>query len=105
MQPNLSLDPAANLWSSNPPGNNLFAQAGSPEAGNNNSAFDMNSNFYPTQNIGNVMDMGKQDGSMLTASTSNDNASNNGGGQVFMGGEETPGGVPNWKWTAMSDKK
>jgi hypothetical protein len=59
--PNLGIDPANNLWSSNSPNNNLFSSMSSPEGpGSNNDAsvsanVTLNPNFYPSQEIGGVM--------------------------------------------------
>jgi hypothetical protein len=97
---NLSLDPAANLWSSaGSPNANGFSSGSSPES--NNNVYSMNSNIYPTQGIGDVMQP------TLSANTpqAGGNAENN-AGEVFMGvGSPLPGGVPGWKWTVMNDQK
>jgi hypothetical protein len=59
--PNLGIDPANNLWSSNSPNNNLFSSISSPEgSGSNNDASIsantvLNPNIYPAQEIGGVM--------------------------------------------------
>jgi hypothetical protein len=114
MQPSgLTLDPAANLWSSTSPSNNLFAQ--SPERTGDASSYGMPGPLFYPQTIGSVMsgstDVSKSTEQMpnLSATSStpgnNDNA-NNSAGEVFMGVQSPqPGGVPSWKWTVMNDKK
>lgn len=108
MQPSssLSLDPAANLWSSNSPNNNLFTQ--SPD-GTGDGSFGMGPTFYP-QNIASVMagasDMPKADQMPNLSANSNSPGNDNSAGEVFMGVQSPqPGGVPSWKWTVMSEKK
>ncbi|ETI25721.1 hypothetical protein G647_02495 [Cladophialophora carrionii CBS 160.54] len=116
MQPsNLSLDPAASLWSNNSPNNNLFTQTSSPD-NTGDSSFGLSStgsNFYP-QNIASLMSgstpdpkfEGSQPMPNLSA-TSTANVGNEGrAGEVFMGVQSPqPGGVPSWKWTIMGDQK
>lgn len=119
MQPaNLSLDPAASLWSNTSPNNNLFTQTSSPENTAGESSFGMastGSTFFP-QNIGSMMsgstpDLTKSEGgpsqqmpNLSTTSTATPNG--NSAGEVFMGVQSPqPGGVPSWKWTVMSEKK
>ncbi|OAP63192.1 hypothetical protein AYL99_02419 [Fonsecaea erecta] len=114
MQPsNLTLDPAASLWSNNSPNNNLFTQTSSPENTTADSTFGLStgSSFYP-QTMGSMMsgstsDLPKTDGSgqkmpalSANSTTSNDNSA---AGEVFMGVQSPP--MPSWKWTVMSDKK
>ena len=108
MQPGtISLDPAANLWNSNSPNNNMFTQTSSPDS-QNDTSFGMNSNFY-SQNIGSVMggpmDMNKPEGPTLSANTPGNN-NDQSAGEVFMGVQSPqPGGISNWKWTVMNDKR
>jgi hypothetical protein len=117
MQPsNLTLDPAANLWSNNSPNNNLFTQTSSPEGTTGDSSFGMpstGSSFYPA-NIGSMINSSGQDNSKTTdgqqmpnlSATSTTTSNDNSAGEVFMGVQSPqPGGVPSWKWTVMSDKK
>src|ERR1700761_7011976 len=116
MQPsNLSLDPAASLWSNNSPNNNLFTQTSSPD-NTGDSSFGMpstGSSFYP-QNISSVMSGStpdlKSDGSQrmpsLSANSTANVSNDNNAGEVFMGVQSPqPGGIPSWKWTVMSDQK
>jgi hypothetical protein len=120
MQPaNLSLDPAASLWSTNSPtnNNNLFTQTSSPDNTNGDSSFGMpstGSSFYP-QSISGVMSgstpeisktdsVGQQMPNLSANSTAVSNDSS--AGEVFMGVQSPqPGGIPSWKWTVMSDQK
>ncbi|KIY03630.1 uncharacterized protein Z520_00321 [Fonsecaea multimorphosa CBS 102226] len=117
MQPsNLTLDPAASLWSNNSPSNNMFTQKSSPENTSTDATFGLGSgsSFYP-QTMGSMMSVStpelKTEGSAQTqqmptlsanstTSTSNDNSA---AGEVFMGVQSPQ--VANWKWTVMSDKK
>ncbi|KIW97665.1 uncharacterized protein Z519_01249 [Cladophialophora bantiana CBS 173.52] len=118
MQPsNLTLDPAASLWSNNSPNNNLFTQTSSPENTSTDATFGMStgSSFYP-QTIGSMMsgstpDLSKTEGPAQTqqmpslsatsaTGTSNDNSA---AGEVFMGVQSPQ--IASWKWTVMSDKK
>ncbi len=111
MQPSgLTLDPAANLWSSTSPSNNLFAQ--SPEATGDASSYGMPGPLLYPQTISNVMsgstDRSKSTDQMpnlsATATPSTNDSST--AGEVFMGVQSPqPGGVPSWKWTVMNDKK
>ncbi|KIW48321.1 uncharacterized protein PV06_00923 [Exophiala oligosperma] len=110
MQPqSLSLDPAANLWSSNSPSNNLFTQ--SPDAANDVSFGLGGSNFYPTNTISSVLSGStdtKSNDQMpnLTVNSTSPSNNENDSGEVFMGvSTPQPGGIPSWKWTVMSDKK
>lgn len=110
MQPqSLSLDPAANLWSSNSPSNNLFTQ--SPDAANDVSFGLGGSNFYPTNTISSVLSGStdtKSNDQMpnLTLNSTSPSNNENDSGEVFMGvSTPQPGGIPSWKWTVMSDKK
>lgn len=64
-----------------------------------------------TQSIGSLMggpvDM-KNDGQQMPNLSANSTtaASDNSAGEVFMGVQTPqPGGIPNWKWTVMSDQK
>ncbi|OQV09403.1 Fungal Zn2-Cys6 binuclear cluster domain-containing protein [Cladophialophora immunda] len=118
MQPsNLTLDPAASLWSNNSPNNNLFTQTSSPENTSTDATFGMStgSSFYP-QTIGSMMsgstpDLTKAEGSGQTqqmpnlsaTSTTSANNDNSAAGEVFMGVQSPQ--VASWKWTVMSDKK
>ncbi|EXJ78104.1 hypothetical protein A1O3_09265 [Capronia epimyces CBS 606.96] len=111
MQPsNLSLDPAASLWSTNSLNNNLFTQTSPPEGAADVTFGVAGSGFYPP-NIGGMMggplDMAKPESQMPNLSTTSTAASNdNGAGEVFMGVQSPqPGGIPSWKWTVMSEKK
>lgn len=112
MQPsNLQLDPAVNLWSTNSPSANLFTQTSSPE-GTADGMFGMGgSNFY-AQNLGGVMgppsDVAKPDNKMPNLSTTSTapTSNNDRAGEVFMGVQTPqPGGISDWKWTVMSEKK
>ncbi|KIX01600.1 uncharacterized protein Z518_09326 [Rhinocladiella mackenziei CBS 650.93] len=111
MQPsNLSLDPAASLWSNNSPNNNLFTQTSSPE-GTADASFGMGGpNFYP-QTMSSMMsgstDLSKSDHQMPNLSANSTTTGNdNSAGEVFMGVQSPqPGGVPSWKWTVMNEKK
>lgn len=125
MQPaNLSLDPMASLWSTNPggspnSGSNYFSQpaSASPDqnAGTNSNVqnrtndnnFDINSGYYtsPPQNSGQKTD---QSPSFAQTTTGDGNSSNGGGGDTFMGaGTPGPGGVGlgGWKFTVMDGNK
>lgn len=120
MQPsNLTLDPAANLWSTTSPNNNLFTQTSSPDNTTGESSFGMpssGSSFYP-QNIGSVMSASTPDlnslkneggGQQMPNLSANSTTVNNdnSAGEVFMGVQSPqPGGVPSWKWTIMGDQK
>jgi hypothetical protein len=115
--PNLGIDPANNLWSSNSPNNNLFSSLSSPEAssssGNDASVSansGLNPNFYPTQEVGGVMS-GKRDpagggvqmphqGPQLSANSGfGGSESEANAGEVFMGlSSPQPGGIPGWQW-------
>jgi hypothetical protein len=108
---NLALDPAANVFGSAGSPNNMFTNQSSPDS-TNDTSYGM-SNFYG-QNIGQMMgtggpmsfDMGvgKGDGPMLSASTSNSGDGGQGAGEVFMGVQSPqPGGIPSWKWTMGSE--
>lgn len=110
MQPqSLSLDPAANLWSSNSPSNNLFTQ--SPDAANDVSFGLGGSSFYAPNTISSVMSGSTEPNSNdrmpnLTANSTSPPSIDNTSGEVFMGvSTPQPGGIPSWKWTVMSDKK
>lgn len=108
--PNLGIDPANNLWSSNSPNNNLFSSISSPEASGSNSndaSVSANAclhpNLYPTQELGGITSgkMGSGGGSShiadqgpqlsadsgLCSSGSEPNA-----GEVFMVSCSTPSG-------------
>lgn len=101
---NVNFDPAANPWGTGGSPNNMFQSTGSPES--NDASFGMN-NFYG-QNVGNTMGgpmtldmgLGKGDGPVLSATSSN--SGGDGGqsaGEVFMGVQSPqPGGFPSWKW-------
>jgi hypothetical protein len=115
--PNLGIDPANNLWSSNSPNNNLFSSMSSPEAtaANGHDASvsahsSLNPNIYPTQEVGGVMS-GKMDtagggapmlsqGPQLSADSGfGGSGSEANAGEVFMGlSSPQPGGVPGWQW-------
>lgn len=128
MQPsNLSLDPAANLWSSGSPGNNnnMFAQqtpsSESNASNTNDTSFGMNSNYMSQNQMGgqgqSMVDPhlskgsngganGNMDGGTLM-NNSNGNRNENGGSGVGTGGDafmgaETPGsgsmGRGAWRW-------
>jgi len=67
--------------------------------------------IYP-QSIGSVMggpvDMSKNDGQQMPdlSATSSTGGNDNSVGEVFMGVQTPqPGGIPNWKWTVMSEQK
>ena len=117
MQPSNLSDPVANLWSSNSPNNNLFTQTSSPENTTGESSFGMPSNgssYYP-QSIANMLsastpDLAKSESIQqmpnLSANSTTSLGNDNRAGEVFMGRQSPqPGGVPNWKWTVMSDQK
>jgi hypothetical protein len=118
MQPsNLSLDPAANLWSNNSPNNNLFTQTSSPENTAGESSFGIpstGSSFYPpslgTMLSGSTPELSKTESSQqmpnLSANSTTNLGQDSSAGEVFMGVQSPqPGGVPSWKWTVMSDQK
>src|SRR6202012_2350995 len=118
MQPsNLSLDPAANLWSNNSPNNNLFTQTSSPENTAGESSFGMpstGSSFYPpslgTMLSGSTPELPKTESGQqmpnLSANSTTNLGQDSSAGEVFMGVQSPqPGGVPSWKWTVMSDQK
>jgi hypothetical protein len=112
--PNLGIDPATNLWSSNSPNNNLFSNISSPEGsgsvGNEASisaTAGLNPNFYPTQEIGGIMgnkldstSAGPNQGPQLSADSGfNGSGSEPNTGEVFMGlSSPQPGGLPSWQW-------
>jgi hypothetical protein len=106
MQPStVSLDPAANLWSSNSPENNMFTQTSSPDSPPNDNAFGVHSSFY-TQNIESVMGASKSDQGPTLSANSPGNNNDQSAGEVFMGvSSPQPGGIPGWKWTLVNDKK
>lgn len=98
---NLSLDPAANLWSSGSPTANAFPGIPSPDA--NSNAFNMNANMYPTQSIGGLMQQQQQQQQQTLSPNgppSSDNSNNN-AGQVFMGGSSPQP----WRFTVMNEEK
>jgi hypothetical protein len=112
MQPsNLSLDPAANLWTTNPLNSNPFAQpTTSPEATEGTFNTGSLQNFY-TPSIGNAMggpvDAIKSQSQHMPdlSATSTTGSNDNSAGEVFMGaGTPQPGG---WKWTntVLNDRK
>ncbi|EXJ57241.1 hypothetical protein A1O7_07588 [Cladophialophora yegresii CBS 114405] len=116
MQPsNLSLDPAASLWSNNSPNNNLFTQTSAPD-NTGDSSFGISGtgpNFYP-QNIASMVSgptpdqkfEGSQPMPNLSANSAPNVGNENSAGEVFMGVQSPqPGGVPSWKWTIMGDQK
>ena len=117
--PNLGIDPATNLWSSNSPNNNLFSSISSPEGtGSNNNSHHhddalasanamTHTNFYPTQDVGGIMS-GKMDtagggpqmsnqGPQLSADSGFGGSGNErNAGEVFMGLDSPqPGGWQN----------
>lgn len=64
------------------------------------------------QSIGSMMggpvDISKNDGQQMPdlSATSSAGGNDNSAGEVFMGVQTPqPGGIPNWKWTVMSDQK
>jgi hypothetical protein len=115
--PNLGIDPANNLWSSNSPNNNLFSSISSPEETGSTGKdalkspnSNLNPNFYPTQDMGGIM-RGKMDSAGGSAQMPNqgpqlsaDSGFGGGGresnaGEVFMGlSSPQPGGLPGWQW-------
>jgi hypothetical protein len=95
---NLSLDPAANLWSSGSPNANAFSNGSSPEA--NSNAFNMNANMYPTQSIDGLMGQQQQPTLSPSAPPNSDNSNNN-AGQVFMGVSSPQP----WRFTVMNEEK
>lgn len=114
MQPsNLSLDPAAGLWSSNSPNNNYFTQTSSPDQTNSTGPTTSNSDisfanahtgFFPT-NQQTFSDISKE---ISNNSATNGDASGNANlaaqgtaGDTFMGAT-IPG---QWKWTVMDGNK
>ena len=93
---NLSLDPAANLWSSGSPNANGFSSGSSPDS--NSNAFNVNANIYATQSIGDVM---QQQPTLSPNAPPNSDNSNSNAGQVFMGvGSPQP-----WRFTVMNEEK
>ncbi|KAL2444480.1 Zn(2)-C6 fungal-type transcription factor mpsB [Exophiala dermatitidis] len=117
MQPNLSLDPAVNLWSTTSPSNNVYAPPSAPDGGVGDGTFSgattsASSNFYGSSSGGNGGASTQDSKSQMpvlsntttnATSTSNDN---NSAGEVFMGVQTPqPGGMPSWKWTVMSEKQ
>jgi hypothetical protein len=103
--PNLSLDPAANLWSSNSPNNNQFTNTSSPASSANNDSSFGHFGAFQTQSVDNPM---SNNGPTFSASTTNSNTGGNNAaaGETFMGvASPQPGGMPSWKWTVMNDKK
>jgi hypothetical protein len=112
--PNLGIDPAINLWSSNSPNNNLFSSISSPEGTGSNSNdasvsanANLNPNFYPSQDLGGILSA-KMESAGGSAQTPNqgpqlsaDSGFVGGGsepntGEVFMGlSSPQPGG---WNW-------
>jgi hypothetical protein len=112
MQPtNLSLDPASTLWSNNSPNNNYFTQT-SPSDNTGDSSMGMQGSGLYSQSIGSLMggpvDMSKNDGQQMPNLSANSSmgGNDNSAGEVFMGVQTPqPGGIPNWKWTVMSDQK
>lgn len=127
--PNLGIDPAVNLWSSNSPSmSNAFSgvspsdRSGSNNVGNDKMG-DMNSSSYQPREFGSNLtgkpaggstDMAPppqpSQGPQFTPDTTPANSSGFGGsetnaGEVFMGvSSPTPGGVPAWKWNANAFK-
>ena len=110
--PNLGIDPAANLWSSNSPSANLFSSVSSPGNSNTESIVGLNSNLYPTQDIGSglsgrdkisgrgmEMPPPPNQGSSLNPTGVGDSSA----GEVFMGvSSPQPGGMPAWKWNILN---
>lgn len=107
---NLSLDPAANLWSSGSVQGVDFTSSSSPASRNeaSSSPFGMNSNFYPTPSIAAVMDpnLSKQQPVLSENSPQAESDGAQHPGETFMGaGLAVPGGVPSWKSVFMNDRK
>lgn len=115
--PNLGIDPANNLWSSNSPNNNLFSTMSSPEGsgptGNEaavSATSNLNPNFYPTQKVNQIVS-GQTDkaggsaplpiqGPHLSADSGlSGSGSEANAGEVFMGlSSPQPGGLSAWQW-------
>lgn len=98
---NLSLDPAANLWSSGSPNANAFSSVSSPDA--NSNAFNMSASMYPKQSIGGLMQQQEQQQQPTLSPNAppNNDSSNNNAGQVFMGVSSPQP----WRFTVMNEEK
>lgn len=85
--PNLSLDPAASLWSNNSPSNNLFTQ--SPDAAGDGSFGLGGPTFFP-QNMAGIMnvsgssDLKSDQMPDLTANSASPARNDNSAGEVFV---------------------
>jgi len=106
MQPaNISLDPAANLWSSNSPDTSLFTSTSSPPSTSNNDRSFGHFGAFQTPDITGVIASGTEPTFSANSPNAKIRGNDGGAGEVFMG-MQTPqlDGALNWKWTVMSEK-